>query len=38
MYKRERVCGGDPTVVRDELPGFPNIAVPSCSEERDFTD
>lgn len=41
---QERVCvvsvvhGGDLTMVRDELPGFPDLAVPSCSEERDFTD
>lgn len=38
MYKRERECGGDLTKVREKLPGFPKLAVPSCSEESDFTD
>lgn len=38
MCTKERECvvsvvhGGD----HDLGPGFPNLAVPSCSEERDF--
>lgn len=41
---QERMCvmsvvhSGDLTMVQAELPGFPDLAVPSCSEERDFTD
>lgn len=31
------VHSGDLAMAWDELPGFSNLVVPSCNEERDFT-